>query len=224
MMLRLAFALLALAAGACTRSSGDYFPLDPGLSWDYRVTRAIRGEAREQRLLLGTVAPTTVDGTVYYPRRMLDGRLEFHERSQEGLLAVDPKSGRKTLVLPRELGAGAKWQGGTHIYFLEVTGVFAPTFQERAQQTIPLEFIVETDSDVVTVGAGTFENCLRIKASGSLFAGSTLKEFMGIRFIKVEQTDWYAPGVGLIRRVRNEYTTPAEWNNEYVQELLGFKD
>jgi len=91
------------------------------------------------------------------------------------------------------------------------------------QQNIPLEFTVEAEDDTVTVGAGTFEHCLRVKATGSLFAGSTLQDFMGIRFIQVEQTDWYAPGVGLIRRVRNESTTPAEWNNTYTQELLGFE-
>jgi hypothetical protein len=214
---------LLLAAGGCGPRAGDYFPLDPGRSWDYRVTVAIRGETREQRLLLGSVAPTTVDGTVYHPRRRLDGRLEFHERAADGVLSVDPVSGRKALVLPPTPQSGAKWQGSTHIFFLEVTGVFTPTFEARVQQSIPVEFVVEAENDTVTVGAGTFENCLRVRSAGSLFAGSTLKDFMGIRFIKVEQTDWYAPGVGLIKRVRNEYTTPADWNNEYVQELVGFE-
>ena len=218
------FALLLTGSSGCTQGSGDYFPLDAGRSWDYRVTRTIRGEVREQRLLLGSVAPTTVEGVVYYPRRLLDGRLEFHERAPEGVLAVDPVSGKKSLVLPQAPEAGRTWQGGTHIHFLEVTGVFAPTFQERVQKTIPLEFRVEAGDETVTVGAGTFENCLRVRATGSLFAGSTLKDFMGIRFISVEQTDWYAPGVGLVRRVRNEYTTPADWNNQYVQELLAFGD
>ena len=34
-------------------------------------------------------------------------------------------------------------------------------------------------------------------------------EFLGIRFIQVEQTEWYAPGVGLVKRVRTESTTPS---------------
>jgi hypothetical protein len=223
--MRIAVALgIVLASAGCTRHSSDYFPLDAGRNWDYRVTVAIKGQKREQRLLLGSVPSKTVDGTVYYPRRLLDGKMEYHERSADGVLAVEPVSGRKSLVLPPVPRAGTKWQGGTHIFFLEVTGVFAPTFEERVQQTIPLEFTVEADDDTVTVGAGTFQHCLRVRATGSLFAGSTLRDFMGIRFIQVEQTDWYAPGVGLIRRVRNESTTPADWNNEYVQELLAFRD
>jgi len=220
---RAAVAMLLLALAGCGRPGNDYFPLDPGLNWDYRVTVAIKGEAQVQRLLLGSLPPKTVDGVAYYPRRLLDGQMEYHERTAEGVVTVDPVSGKKDLVLPPGPKTGAKWQGGTHIFFLEVTGVFAPTFEERVQTTIPLEFTVEADDDTVTVGAGTFEHCLRVKATGSIFAGSTLRDFMGIRFIQVEQTDWYAPGVGLIRRVRNESTTPAEWSNQYTQELLGFR-
>ena len=114
--MRIAVALgIVLASAGCTRHSSDYFPLDAGRNWDYRVTVAIKGQKREQRLLLGSVPSKTVDGAVYYPRRLLDGKMEYHERSADGVLAVEPVSGRKSLVLPPGPRAGTKWQGGTHI-------------------------------------------------------------------------------------------------------------
>lgn len=221
-MKRAALLLPLLAFAGCGGGVPDYFPLDPGQSWDYRISFKIKGEVREHRLLLGSLPAKTVEGKVYYPRRRLDGNVEYHERTDDGVLRVDPVSGRRERVLPTGPAPGGAWHGNTHIYFLEVTGVFTPTFEKRVQESIPFDYVIESAEDTVTVAAGTFERCLRVKSSGSMFAGGTLRDFMGIRFIKVEQTEWYAPGVGLVKRVRNEFTTPAEWSNEYVMELVGY--
>ena len=211
--------LLPVLAG-CGPAPSGYFPLEEGRLWDYRITRTIRGETQEQRLILASLPPADLEGNRYYPRRRLDGRTELFQSTPEGILHVEPASGVRTRVLPGEQQAGSKWAQSTHIYFLEVTGAFSETFRERGQQAIPLESVVESDNDTVEVGAGTFTNCLRVRSTGSVFAGGTLKEFMGISFIKVDQTEWYAPGIGLVKRVRKEHTTPAKWSNEYVEELL----
>jgi hypothetical protein len=217
---RLAAAGLLLLLAACLpASTPDYFPLDAGRLWDYRITRTIKGETQVQRLMLASLPPADVDGERYYGRRRLDGLIELFQVTPEGVMRIDA-AGRPVRVLPAEHGPGSRWEQPTQILFLEVTGAFSETFQERGRQSIPLEFVVETDKDTVEVAAGTFTNCLRVKSSGSIFAGRTLKEFMGISFIKVDQTEWYAPGVGLVKRVRKEHTTPAKWNNEYTEELV----
>ena len=76
--------------------------------------------------------------------------------------------------------------------------------------------------DTVSVAAGTFRHCLRVRSRGSLFAGKTLQQFMGINDIDIDQTEWYAPGVGLVKTVRREFTTPGEFKNTYTQELVSY--
>ena len=79
--------VLALATG-CPGRPPDYFPLEAGRNWDYRVSVSIKGQQQVQRLLLGSVATKTVDGTVYYPRRMLVGKLDYHARTADGVVFV----------------------------------------------------------------------------------------------------------------------------------------
>ena len=49
--------------------------------------------------------------------------------------------------------------------------------------------------------------------------GGSLKEFMAIDNINIETVDWYAPGTGLVKRSRKEYTQPLEFENIYTEEL-----
>lgn len=216
---RIAASLILLCAGACSHEDPDYFPLGGERTWKYQVQRTIRGEKRSQKFIVASLPSVTLDGTTYFPLRRLDGRMELYEKSAGGIFRVDEVLQSRAHVLPESFEPGVQWRIDSRILFLEVTGVFSPTFQERITSTIPLEFAVEAVDDSVEVAAGRFTQCLRVKGSGSMFAGSTLESFMGIRFIKVEQTEWYAPGVGLLKRVRNEYTMPAEWSNEYIEEL-----
>jgi hypothetical protein len=211
----------ALTAGGCGNGGdGGYFPLDGGRTWDYEVRRSIKGEQHHQRLVLTSLPAADIDGTLYYPQKRLDDRIDLFTRSANGIARTGFGGTAALPVLPAEPKAGATWQAPGQILFLEVTGAFHATFQERKKQTIDLDFVIESVDDTVDVSAGRFEHCLRVKASGSMFAGATLQEFLGIRFIQVEQTEWYAPGVGLVKRVRKESTTPAEWNNDFEQELV----
>ena len=42
----------------------------------------------------------------------------------------------------------------------------------------------------------------------------------GITSINIEQTEWYAPDIGLVKMTRKEYTIPEKIKAEMVQELL----
>ena len=64
---------------------------------------------------------------------------------------------------------------------------------------------IETLIDVVTLPAGTFENCIRIKSSAK-----TTVSFEGplraIANVEVEGFDWYAPNIGWIKGILTEQT------------------
>ena len=87
---------------------------------------------------------------------------------------------------------------------------------------VTVTYKIEDTDDTVTVTAGTFGHCLRVHGKGYLFAGRTLQEFMGIDTINIDQTEWYAPGVGLVKSVREEYTQPNEFRNTYTRELQSY--
>lgn len=219
---RAGLALVALlAATACDRSgSADYFPLGGEQIWDYEIRRSIKGEQHTQRLLLTSLPAANIDGTEYFPQVRLDGRVDVFSRTRDGIERINFANSPTLPVLPAELKPKATWKAPGQILFLEITGAFHATFQERKKLTIDLDYVVEAMDDTVEVAAGSFTNCMRIKSTGSMFAGATLKEFLGISFIQIEQTEWYAPGVGLVKRVRKESTTPADWNNNFEQELM----
>ena len=214
-------AIALLATGGCGRSAGaDYFPLGGKQTWDYEIRRSIKGEQHTQRLLITSLPAANMDGTEYFPQLRLDGRVDVFSRSKNGIERVSFANTPSLPVLPLELKPKASWRAPGQILFLEITGAFHATFQERKKLMIDLDYVVEAMDDTVEVTAGSFTNCMRVKSSGSMFAGATLKEFLGISFIQIQQTEWYAPGVGLVKRVRTESTTPADWNNHFEQELL----
>ncbi len=211
-------AIAALLAG-CAPAGHDYFPLGTEQSWEYSLQRTIKGEKHTGKIVIANLAPATLKGTTLYPKRRLDNRLEWFRKTDKGIFRVGPGLRPLREVLPLPVKVGSQWQDITRVRFLRVTGAFARTFKERAHKDMPIHYVVESVSDTVEVPAGRFENCLRVSGKGSILGGQILDQFLGIHEIRVAETDWYAPGVGLVKRVRTESTSPANWNNRSVEQL-----
>ena len=84
-----------------------------------------------------------------------------------------------------------------------------------------MDYTVTSLHESVKVPAGRFSRCLRIDAVG--FLDLPQRIMLGIRMIKVEQTQWYAPEVGLIKMTRREFAIPNLYPSEYTQVLTSFK-
>ena len=73
----------------------------------------------------------------------------------------------------------------------------------RLKQGVPIQMNYEIESleDTVTVPAGTFNNCMKIRA-----IGSAKKDIGGSRIadVKKEHVIWYASGIGFIKEMVNE--------------------
>lgn len=96
-------------------------------------------------------------------------------------------------------------------YYLRHPAVPGTSWQDTAvtqmltsRVRVPLTATVESASEVVTVPAGTFENCLKVVSRGS--AHRDLGSIMGRARIDLERHAWYAPGVGLVRAVFREHS------------------
>lgn len=211
--------LAALCSTACSRSGTEYFPLGQDQSWEYSVQRVIKGEKQTQKIIIAALPPASVDGTTFFVRRRLDDRLEFYRSTDRGIFRVQPGISGEREVLPHPARRGAAWRETTRVRFLQVTGAFAGTFNERAHTDMPIRYVIASVDDTVDVPAGRFYKCLRVSGKGSMLAGDTLEQFMNIHDIKVDETAWYAPGVGLVKRVRTESTSPADWSTRYLEQL-----
>lgn len=219
--------LIFLLAGisACGGSGrNSYFPLGDKSWWEYSIRFDHRGEYRQQRLILANQAPVEVNGERYFPRKSAGNHVDYFQKTGEGIYHIDPVTGSKTWILQQPLAVGTEWKETSKISKLEISGgAFTATYIARIKKPINMTYRIEALDDTLVINGTRYTNCLRVRARGRLYAGPTLEEFLNISSINIDLTEWYAPGIGLVKRVRTEFTAPNEVKNESVQELLSYK-
>ncbi len=209
---------------ACESPNTSWFPLSEGYWWRYSAVRSIKGEAHLQKLIIANLPALKINGETVFPKKRADGQIEYYQKTDTAIYRYDPDDGSKTLLLQEPIKVGTKWQAKSKILFLEVTGAFEATYNRKIKDDIIIEYEIDSINDEVKVAAGRFINCIRVKGFGSIYGGGgSLEEFMDIDTINVETVEWYAPGVGLVKRTRKEYTRPLEFENNYLEELESIK-
>jgi len=216
--------ICAVLLVACESPDTSWFPLGEGYWWQYSAVRSIKGEAHLQKLIIANLPSLNIHGEILFPKKRADGHIEYYKKTNTAIYRVDPEDGSTTLLLQKPVKVGTKWQAKSKILFLEVTGAFAATYNRKIKEAIIIEYEIDSINDEVKVAAGRFANCIRIKGFGSIYGGGgSLKEFMAIDTINIETVEWYAPGVGLVKRTRKEYTSPLDFENHYLEELEAIK-
>lgn len=207
-----AFAVLAAGCGGGA-SGDDWFPSPAGAKWRYLVhvqTTELKRESRQTHLAL---PPVVVDGRRLERRRINAGLTHFYERTAEHLARVAVQRPEDTgpvfdpapaPLLPVPAVVGARWRQASVTRVLETT-VDPFRRKYRMEEPVDLEFAVEALDDEVTVPAGRYTGCLRVRGTGrTRFKGD---KTIFPSDVTVEQIDWYAPGVGLVLSKRVEKTT-----------------
>ena len=89
--------------------------------------------------------------------------------------------------------------------------------------TAPITSVAEAMDDVVSVPAGTFKNCMRIKRS---FSGKVnFWSYGGEVEVTLERYLWYAPGFGYIKGVDNiKCSNPELGGGESHMEMISYKN
>lgn len=196
--------------------SENYYPLDEGRRWEYQILlkegggwyigpeSEISGKQIitnfPQRELEGKkVTPQQVEDKVWGSSRIsfwfyIEDQSGVYEFAHQKPGQIEPKIAHD-FIIKYPIKIGNSWQ--------EIeTSSFEPKI------SIPVESTIESINEVVTVPAGTFKVCLKIKAIGfaEKVVGKWLTEEEKVR-IDREWYKWFAPGVGLIKMIFKEKKT-----------------
>ena len=206
-----AIVLTAVAMAGCGHKAENYFPLEKGRYWEYQMKVSILGHDAIQKQVYRNQGTGELDGKSVLIREYPGGGHGYFRVTGEGVervasaglmsddLKPDP-AGQFVLKMP--FRPGTRWRSTSRLSLIE-SRTFEPT-----DRIIPLHipvhmtFVIEADDDKVSVPAGDYSRCLRVHGTGAL----TIRVDRGYHRadIKVDETDWYAPGVGLIKSQRTE--------------------
>lgn len=201
----------------CGAGPKSYDPTNEGITWVYQ-SRA--GESTKE-VIVTNLAPINVNRTKVIPRRQdEDGRssLSFLSENDNGLwlMAVQGPAMPRPVALQRPhpllkypLRVGTFWVVSAYTNLLK--------------EAVPIELKYEIDSvdEVVTVPAGTYRKCLRIRALGHARKTSAA---LGTANVKKEYRAWMAPGVGMVKAINSEEADNPEFGSgTRVSELKVFR-
>ena len=209
---RLILLFISLQCISCSKEERSYFPLSDGYKWSYNVLLVTRDGLKKQKYILNNIGQGEFNGVPAYLRKSLDGTILFYSISDEGIYYLGNSDSRsikpefnddKQLVFPKIRSVNTEWQQSTITKLLKKTGPPQKTVFKIIAR-VPLEAKIESLDETVTVPAGRFENCMKITLRGSTFKDAG--NYVGLTRVNVEQTNWYAAGVGLVKMERIEKT------------------
>ena len=213
---------LVLLLCACDRPAAGYFPVAPGYEWNYEIRRStppLEGLIT-QKSIIRSLGPETVGADRYYPRIYANGRKFHYTRSTEGISRKSPGSDSAERVIGYPLRVGTQWSSTARLQLFDLPKKLEDGW-DGLSRNMTMDYTITSLDEAVNVPAGRFSRCLRIDAVG--FLDLPQRIMLGIRIIKVEQTQWYAPEVGLIKMTRREFAIPNLYPSEYTQVLTSFK-
>ena len=214
------FLLIPLLIGADCLAE-PYCPLREGMVLEYQI-RTMQGK--------------TETGSFYLIRKALAPR----KLNDKKVVPLQDQKGNLLFIVEDDIGIGVyATQTISDIepkilqsidYFLKYP-LKVGTTDKRSQKTVLLDekvdvditMTIETLTDTVTVPAGTFENCLRIKYSGK----KALKVYVpseGTAIVEIEIFEWYAKNIGLIKSIRSEKASNLflGWPQQRILQLVKF--
>lgn len=206
----------AMVGSACTPKppSADLFPLEAGHRWTYRQVIDWEDDTRDvSSLVLRTTGTEDFEGKPAFHRRSDDGLHYWLRRDETGIyriasrheLTAEPtKDPAPRFVLKEPLAVGTEWQSQTVAYLLKRRQGFPPEIRHEGKP-VTMRYEIEALNETVTVPAGRYEGCLRLRGQASLRLYAD--PVAGWRDMPLTTTEWYCRGPGLVKLERNEPAT-----------------
>jgi len=211
-----------LVVAGCEKQSPDYFPLDENLVYEYSILQQVNDEKHKAKLVIVGLPAAKNGDEIIYPRITAGGVMLYFQKRPGGIYYSGDTGVAGHLLLKYPLQQNATWRAASDIYILKrrhESFAGGESFISLGGM-VSLGYRIVGLHELVQVPAGRFENCVRVDAAGTMPVEERTR---GIKKINIEQTEWYAPNVGLVKMTRKEYTTPDKIRAEMVQELTDIK-
>ncbi len=212
-----------LAPAGCGKQDQSYHPVSAGHSWLYRITLETMEGASSQKQAMSSLPARETEAGVDYVYRSVTGIETLYRdtergRERKGYVVPDGKLARfiedPALILPEQLEIGTQWDSVIQTQALKRKGTPGETFGFELLAAVPISNRIVSVDEVVDVPAGRFRGCLKIESQGSVaHAGN---QYNVTTMITVTQTQWFARGIGLIKRSIVEKST----NEAFAQGTL----
>ena len=200
-------ALAALLAGC--RNSQSPFPLDPDLRFGYRLhleSEDVAGAENFKSFAVDLPAQT-IDGVSATPRLFADGKVIYYAEDKTGVREAafrEPGSdltpaAADQYILKYPLQPRVHWRSPGRTILLTQKFLYSKALPVTIG--LDLDYTV-ANPESVHVPAGHFSNCIKVTAVGH--TSVTTIDNQSTLDVTVEISEWYAPGVGLVKSIRSE--------------------
>ena len=220
-----------LACCGCSEQDDSFHPVNPGNSWLYHITLETMEGVSTQKQAISSLPTRDMNGVQNYVYRSVTGvetlyRDSENGRERTGFVVQEGKLSRfiedPALVLPASIEIGTRWESVIQTQALKRKGTPGETFGFELLAAVPISNRIVALDEVVDVPAGKFRGCLKIESEGSVaHAGN---QYNVTTMVSVKQTQWFARGVGLIKRSIVEKTTNEAFaQGSLTMELASFR-
>jgi hypothetical protein len=184
-------------------TAGEYFLLREGFISEFKTVSQRDNEKRESLMEFKVGPKTSLNGievmTLTNTIKRANGDIvrgkTFYLENDQGLKIIAHQPPGENIPKMRD------YDDWTFKYPLTVGKSWIDNQEVHLKETciVPIESVIETMDEIVTVPGGTFDRCLRIKRffSGEVNLGS----YGGHPNLIYESYSWYAPNVGLIKGI-----------------------
>ncbi|MEY8877017.1 MAG: hypothetical protein AB9M60_10945 [Leptothrix sp. (in: b-proteobacteria)] len=206
-------ALASLTLAGCSEPPGaSHFPLESGRQWTYRLSSEWENSSseRETVVLRNLGRDGAVPSGSAWHRRSETGLDYWLRADASGIYRVAAKTdleaeptpdAQPRYVLKAPIAVGTSWQATTTSYLLRRRNDFPPEIR-HGQEPVAMTYTIAALDERVQTPAGVFEHCLRVQGAAKmkLFADAV----GGWQDLPLMTTEWYCPGVGLVKVERRE--------------------
>lgn len=164
--------------------ASKYYPLKPDLTWTYKV---ISDKSQDHKIVVTNLPAKEVNGVTVTPRKWdMGGASKYYLMATDnmGIYRYGEQPDEKAEPVPTK----------PKVYSLKdpvSTGTTWDINTKLGEDDLTVNLTVESTSEAVTVPAGTYKDCVKIKHKGA-----SQKEGAGV---SLEAFEWYAPEVGLVK-------------------------
>lgn len=173
---------LLLQGPALSDELGEsYYPLKEGMRWEYRVTSDKGGT---KKLVITNLRPREVQERTVIPRKWeMDGTTFYYlmAKDEGGIYRFAEQTSENaapTVISPKEY----------EIRFPVAEGTTWDITAKLGDGKVTVSLTMESVTDTVTVPAGTFKNCVKIRQVGEDKGNAAVTAY-----------EWHAPKVGVVK-------------------------